>query len=193
MIRRLVAVAAAVAGWVALTRVSEQWGATAEEAVARFPGDEIVPHPHLSATRAVHLPAPPDEVFPWLVQMGSGRAGWYSYDRIDNAGRPSARRIHPEWQEVTAGDSLGSMAGVEFLVAGIDRPHSFVIRLPATSPIAFTLAYRLGATDTGTRLAARVRSRGPGWSGPLLRFLLGPADFVMMRRQLWGLEQRVRS
>lgn len=191
--RRWLAVGAAVGGWVALTRWTERWGATGEEVAARFPGDDLVPGPQLEATRAIDLPAPPEQVFPWLVQMGPGRAGWYSYDWIDNGGTPSARRIHPEWQDVEAGDSLGSMAGVEFLVAEIDGPRSFVIRLPESSAIAFTLAYRLEPAEAGTRLAARVRARGPWWMGPSIRFKLGPADFVMMQRQLRGLRERAKG
>jgi len=53
---------------------------------------------------AVTIEAPPDQVWPWLVQMGWDRGGWYSWDRLDNAGRPSAREVHPEWQDLALGD-----------------------------------------------------------------------------------------
>jgi len=55
---------------------------------------------------AVTIDAPPDQVWPWLVQLGGDRAGWYSWDRLDNAGRPSAREIHPEWQHLAVGDRV---------------------------------------------------------------------------------------
>ncbi len=55
---------------------------------------------------AVTIGAPPDQVWPWLVQMGWDRGGWYSWDRLDNAGRPSARKVHPEWQDLAVGDQL---------------------------------------------------------------------------------------
>ncbi|MEU5261976.1 hypothetical protein [Amycolatopsis sp. NPDC021455] len=55
---------------------------------------------------AVTIEAPPDAVWPWLVQLGGDRAGWYSWDRLDNAGRPSAREVHPEWQALGLGDSV---------------------------------------------------------------------------------------
>ena len=75
------------------------WGATAEEVATIYPGDELVPDADGSVfTMATTLPAPPDKVWPWLVQMGFGRAGWYSWDRLDNAGNPSADRIVPEWR-----------------------------------------------------------------------------------------------
>jgi hypothetical protein len=155
-----------------------------------MPGDELIADPALHATRAIELDAPPDEVFPWLVQMGPRRAGWYSYDWIDNKGQPSARVIHEEWQGIGPGDSLGAMAGIEFLVAERRDPETLVIRLPETSPIAFTVAYRLSPLAEGTRLVVRVRSGGPVWADPFIRFLLGPGDFVMLHRQLLGVRER---
>ncbi len=76
-----------------------------------MPGDSLIPASQLDATRGIEIGAPPESVFPWLVQMGPGRAGWYSYDWIDNAGRPSATVINQEWQSVNEGDSLGSQGG----------------------------------------------------------------------------------
>src|SRR5690606_16683183 len=73
-----------------------RWGATREEANASYPGDDLIAYPTAQSTMAVSLPAPPEEVWPWLVQMGCGRAGWYSWDLLDNGGRPSADRIVPE-------------------------------------------------------------------------------------------------
>lgn len=72
------------------------WGATAEEVSTTYPGDELVPDADSSVfTMATTLPATPEKAWPWLVQMGFGRAGWYSWDRLDNAGIPSADRIVP--------------------------------------------------------------------------------------------------
>jgi proline iminopeptidase len=53
---------------------------------------------------AVTIDAPPHRVWPWLVQLGGDRGGWYSWDHLDNAGRPSAREVHPEWQNLAVGD-----------------------------------------------------------------------------------------
>jgi hypothetical protein len=87
------------------------WGATDEEVAGPFPGADVVPGGHRGATMAVTIDAPPDRVWPWLVQLGGDRAGWYSWDRLDNGGRPSAREIHPEWQDLAVGDPVRYWTG----------------------------------------------------------------------------------
>jgi hypothetical protein len=72
-----------------------RWGATDEGVCRAMPGDGLVPDA-TSTTRAITIAAPPEQVWPWLVQLGYGRAGWYSYDWIDNDNRPSADRILPD-------------------------------------------------------------------------------------------------
>ena len=81
-----------------------RWGATDEEVTGAYPGAELVPHGLRAATMAVTIDAPPDQVWPWLVQLGGDRGGWYSWDRLDNGGRPSATEVHPEWQNLAVGD-----------------------------------------------------------------------------------------
>jgi len=76
-----------------------RWGATDEEVHRAMPGDDLIPGA-ASTTRATAIAAPPDQVWPWLVQIGYGRAGWDSYDWIDNDGRPSADRILPQLQQL---------------------------------------------------------------------------------------------
>jgi hypothetical protein len=83
-----------------------RWGASDEELAGPYPGAELVPGGRRYGAMAVTIGAPPDQVWPWLVQMGWGRGGWYSWDRLDNAGRPSAREVHPEWQDLAVGDQL---------------------------------------------------------------------------------------
>jgi hypothetical protein len=95
--------AAAVYGDVVRPRLVH-WGASDEEVAAPYPGAEIVPNGERGATMAVTVDASPDQVWPWLVQLGGDRAGWYSWDRLDNGGRPSAREVHPEWQGLAVGD-----------------------------------------------------------------------------------------
>ena len=80
------------------------WGATGEEASRPMPGDDRCPRPQLNATRAVTIAARPEDVWPWLVQWGWNRAGFYSYDLLDNLGRPSARQILPQFQHLAVGD-----------------------------------------------------------------------------------------
>jgi len=83
-----------------------RWGATDEEVSGAYPGAGFVPGGERAATMAITIDAPPERVWPWLVQMGWDRGGWYSWDRIDNAGRPSAAEVHPEWQDLAVGDQL---------------------------------------------------------------------------------------
>jgi hypothetical protein len=87
-----------------------RWGATDEELAAPYPHAELVREGKRSPTMAVTIGAPPDQVWPWLVQLGWDRGGWYSWDRLDNAGRPSATEVHPEWQDVAVGDQLSFWA-----------------------------------------------------------------------------------
>lgn len=82
------------------------WGATREELVRRMPGDEVVPCPTFNTTRAVTVGAKPEDIWPWLVQIGFGRGGWYSYDIFDNLGRHSTERIIPAFQHVDVDDLI---------------------------------------------------------------------------------------
>ena len=91
-------------GWL-LPRL-RTWGATAEEVAGPYPGADVVPDGRRGPTMAITIDAPPDQVWPWLVQLGGDRGGWYSWDHLDNAGHPSAREIHPEWQALAPGDQV---------------------------------------------------------------------------------------
>jgi len=82
------------------------WGATEEEVTGPYPGAELVPGGERSGAMAVTIDAPPDQVWPWLVQLGGDRGGWYSWDHLDNAGRPSARAVRPDWQNLAVGDHV---------------------------------------------------------------------------------------
>lgn len=101
----LACIAAAVYGFALRPRLV-RWGASDDEVARVFPGGDLIPHGTRAATMAVTIDAPPGEVWPWLVQMGWGRAGWYSWDRLDNGGRRSATAVHPEWQGLAVGDRL---------------------------------------------------------------------------------------
>jgi hypothetical protein len=171
------------------------WGSTPDEIASALPGDELCPNARIVATRSISLGSPPEQVFPWLRQMGFGRAGWYSYDVLDNLGRRSARKIVDDWQDVSTGDTIPG-GPVEFEAAIVDPPHSLVLRLRSTgrigSRINFTLAYDLRRVMAGTRLVTRARARIDLPGGVLLeRVLLEPGDGIMVRRQLLGLARRV--
>lgn len=168
------------------------WGATADEIAGAVVGDEICAEARTTATRCITLSSPPAEVFPWIRQMGFGRAGWYSYDWLDNLGRRSATSIHPEWQDVVTGSSVPG-GPASFIAAVVDPPRAFVLQFGRPgAPMCFTLAYELRAHPMGTRLVTRMRTRIDLPGGTLVeRGLLGPGDGFMVRRQLRNLAERV--
>ena len=166
------------------------WGATDAEVARRLPSDDLVTRPTFDATRAITLEAPPEQVWPWLVQIGLTRAGWYSYDLLDNLGRPSAREIIPELQNLRPGDIVPmSPDGKQGMaVLSVDAPTSMVWGEPGGT----TWAWQLDETDTGgTRLVTRVRSRYL-WFSPSIAFsmLVEFGDIWMMRRMLLNLRER---
>jgi hypothetical protein len=168
-----------------------RWGATDEELARAMLGDEIVKRPTFNATRAVTIEAQPAETWPWLVQVGCKRAGWYSYDWIDNLGTPSAERIVPELQNLKIGDTVPmSPNGTQGLtVKAIDSNRSM---LWVSKNENCTWAWALYNSDQNhTRLVTRVRMRYR-WLSPWMAFnlLFDPGDYVMMRKMLLGLKRR---
>ena len=173
--------------------IFENWGSTDEEMKEVLPGDGLVSKPAFSATRSITISAPPTGVFPWVAQLGFGRAGWYSYDLIDNFGRKSANTLHPEWAIHSVGDVVPG-GPINFSVSEIDAPNHLVLELSSArrSPrLTFSMAYVLRPAGESTRLISRVRSglRAPLGSA-LLRSTLGPGDGVMLRRQLLSIKER---
>ena len=177
--------------------ILETWGATHEEISSAVVGDDLCPNARIVATRCITIAAPPDAVFPWLRQMGLGRAGWYSYDWIDNLGRKSASGIRPELQSLSAGGILpGGPADFEAVV--VEPPHALVMRLAqkgsASKRINFVLAYELRDDPGGTRLVTRMRARIDAPLGPVIeKLLLAPGDGIMLRRQLLNVARRAAS
>ena len=109
-----------------------RWGATVDEVRWPYPGVEVIRGGRRGATMAVTIDAPPARVWRWLVQMGCDRAGWYSWDRLDNGGTQSAERIHPEWQELKLGDRLKSTpsGSAWFEVAALEPERFLGLRAP---------------------------------------------------------------
>lgn len=168
------------------------WGATAAEVSGPMPGDDLLTRAHFVATRAVSVATPPEKVWPWLVQVGFGRAGFYSYDLLDNLGRPSADSLIPELQHPAVGDLAAPMAEpaddrTAFRVATLEQPHVLVWAKPDS-----TWAWRLASDGAGgTRLVTRLKSRydlSPFL--PVTLILMEVGDFPMMRRMLLGIRER---
>jgi hypothetical protein len=106
--------------------------ATALEKRRPLPVDGLVPKPMFTSTHAITIDAPPERVWPWIAQMGAGRAGWYSWDAIDNGGAPSRTRIVPELQSIARGDIMPAVPGEKdgFVVAAVDPPRDLVLTVP---------------------------------------------------------------
>jgi hypothetical protein len=173
-----------------------QWGATREEVAKSMPGDEVVHAPTFNATRAVTVDASPEDIWPWIVQIGFGRAGWYSYDFLDNLGRHSAERIVPRLQRVEAGDliPLGPGKDSGMRVKGFD-PNCWMLWWDRKIQLT-TWAWTLDPMPDGrTRLVTRVRTR-PSWRHPTTAMwlaLIEIAVFAMMRKCLLGIKRRAEA
>jgi hypothetical protein len=117
----------AVAGYeLAYKPWRHQWDATADEAARPLPGDDLVAEPEFDQTMAVTVDAPVSAIWPWLLQMGYGRGGWYSYDAIDMLGN-SSRVIRPELQDLRVGDIVPFAPGIGFRVDVIERERALVL------------------------------------------------------------------
>ena len=168
-----------------------RWGATDEEVTRPMPGDDLLAGPG-SATRAITIAATPEEIWPWLVQLGYGRAGWYSYDWIDNDFRSSAERVMPELQDLDVGDRILMMPSMGFEVVAIDQPHSLVSRLEDGSTSWCLALYPAG--DGTTRLVSRWRPRFERSVASFLMLLLvEPGTFVMEQKMLRTIRDRVEA
>ncbi len=171
------------------------WGATGVEVRASLPGDDLLADPGILSTRAIRIEAPASAVWPWLVQMGPGRAGAYTYDWIENLlglSMHSADAIIPALQHIAVGDAwrLGSRGPV-LRVALVEPEQALVVRSDDGNWVwAFVLRPAAGAT----RLISRNRIATPGAppiARALTRYLLEPGSLVMERKMLIGIRQRV--
>jgi len=197
--------AAGLAYHTALRPRMNRWGATQTEARRPLPGDELSPDPFLHSTRAITIDAPPYAVWPWIAQVGYGRAGWYSYDWVERlmfAGRyaegHSATWIHPELQDLREGDVVPFGVGVRIPVTAIEPEKYLVIG----KSWAFVLE---DLSDGRTRLL--VRTRGPGWVRaplqriPVLRQIGAAIDYAigeplhhfMERKMMLGVAERAEA
>lgn len=170
------------------------WGSNSTEIAREMPGDDVVTDPSFNATRAVSIQAPPEAIYPWLVQMGVGRGGWYSYDLLDNLARPSATEIMPQHQLIEVGDvvpmSPDGRQGMRVLGFEQDRWLLWWDGLGDS-----TWVWGIEACADGTsRLVSRVRMRYR-WLSPSIAFglLVEFFDLMMMRRAMLGIKSRAEA
>jgi protein-S-isoprenylcysteine O-methyltransferase Ste14 len=164
------------------------WGANRDEIHRSMPGDDSVLSPAFNATRAVTIAAPPEDVWPWIVQIGYKRAGFYSYDNLDNDSVPSANCIIPAYQDLQVGDLI-PMSGALNAQVTVLEPEEFLVMVFQEGPWRNnTWAWGLYEMDDGqTRLVTRLRVRETSRvSWVMLNFL----EIIMMRKCMLGIKDR---
>jgi hypothetical protein len=196
----LVILMLAVLYWFPLRRWFGRWGTTPDDLARVMTGDRFIVNPTHSATHAITVDAPPDDVWPWLVQMGYHRGGLYSYDWLDRLfgilDRPSANIVLPEFQHLAVGDKilLGPGEKQKLMVVALEPSRALVLSYKEHD---FDWVWQFGlypVDNNQTRLVTRGTERVPntvgGW---FFMRVMEPAAFVMTRRMLLGLKQRAEA
>ena len=212
-------VAAAIAYIVAIRPKVRAWGVQPGEGDLPLPGDDLIPDPSAVETRGITINGSPASVWPWLVQMGYERGGWYSYDAMDQK-HPPAERILPEFQSLNAGDILPFGVGSGFRAAVVEPERALVLdldtdlaraqldqaiaegKIPEPSKrtsfpdFAVSWTFFLKPTEDGqTRLIERFRAKAPGNAAAkaVLGEIMGTGIVLMTRKQMLGIKERVES
>jgi hypothetical protein len=195
--------------------------ATPNERRQSLPGDALIPDAAATVIHAITIAATPERIWPWLVQMGAGRAGWYSYDWVDNDGRPSATEIIPNLQHIVPGDVMPSLRGEKrsFIVHAVQPARDLVLVVPVgAGGFMVTWEFFLEPLALGrTRLLVRgrVSAQWPGGAiatpsarprfiervyallARMPRWLMVPAAMfghgIMQARQLRGIKRRAEE
>jgi len=171
-----------------------RWGATDAEVKRSMPGDEIVDKPSFNATRAVTIHAPSQNIYPWIVQMGVSRAGWYSYDLLDNLGRRSADSILPEFQYLQAGDLIPiSPNGKQGMWVRSFKKNKWMLWWDKKGDT--TWAWEIHpAGQNRFRLITRLRVKYRWFSSAILfNLLIEFFDVLMMRKSMLGIKRRAEK
>ena len=197
--------------WAALYHLGRTWGSSCEERERHLPGDELIEHPWLTTDHATSIAAPAEDIWPWLVQMGWNRGGWYTYRWVDRLLFPSnpasSEVILPEWQGLKVGDHVpdGPPETDCFYVIELLEPNKMLVlrswtHLPnslrdAGATMEWTWAFYLEEIDAATaRFHFRVRGNlQSAWLRAVYDAFIVPADFVMGRSLCLGLKNRVES
>lgn len=190
--------AVVVVYWFPVRRWFGRWGATPDEIARAMAGDTVIVDPTHSATHAVTVDARPEDIWPWLVQMGYRRGGLYSYDWLDRLfgilDRPSSDRILPEFQHLAVGDKVPLSPREELTVTAFEPARALALRYVAHG---FEWVWQFGLypldnnrTRLVTRGTERFKKTVAAW---FFMRVMEPAAFIMTRRMLLGLKQRAEA
>lgn len=188
----------AVVGVIALMPWMDRWGATSDEINATYPGDELVPSPRSVYNRVVTVKAAPEEIYPWLVQMGAERGGMYTYSwfetNILRCELINADRIQEEWQSLNEGDKVkmcpGDWGPPAYEVALLETNRAVVLGHQENGRWSDIWQFILVPQGDGTtRLVARGQDTKKGTIWDVIR----PGQFVMERGMLLGIKQRAET
>jgi len=171
-----------------------RWGATDAEVKRAMPGDEIVSKPSFNATRAVTIHAPAQNIYPWIVQMGVTRAGWYSYDLLDNLGRRSAESLLPEHQNIQIGDLIPiSPDGKQGMWVKYFRKNKWMLWWDKKGDTTWIWEIHPEG-ENQFRLITRIRVKYRLFSSAVLFNLLTEFfDILMMRKSMLGIKRRAEK
>jgi len=172
------------------------WGATDAEIAGTFPGDDLLTQPTVNWTHAIDIKAPPEQVWPWIAQMGEGRGGFYSYTFIENivAGKDvyhNANRIVPELQQPAPGDTLiGGMMSTLMI-----EPGQWLLGSAPAGDFGWTWLWSIAPYDTGqTRLVIRMKIQSPPeMNNPIITFVFDAGGFIMERKMMEGIKLRAEG
>lgn len=165
------------------------WGATPDEVARPMVGDGLVKNPTFNATRAVTINAPAERIWPWIVQIGYKKAGFYSWDILDNDGIPSAGRIIPEFQNLKIGDSIPLSEHMDATVVSMELNEHLLLVFESEGAVTWAWAlYKIDANRT--RLINRLRWHA---SSAISQFVLDAFEIVMMRKHLLGIKHRAEA
>ncbi|MGE5462588.1 MAG: hypothetical protein ACM3PS_04495 [Syntrophothermus sp.] len=177
---------------------ADRWGASAQEVSASLQGDELVQSPNIGYTRGISIAASPEQIYPWIVQIGAGKGGWYSYDWFEtNALRCkniNADRIHEEWQDLKVGDKVKMCPDENmppaYVVARMDPDQAIVLgHREGDKWVEVWQFVLVPQRDESTRLVIRSRSEMGGWFWNIMR----PGEFIMMRGMMLGIKERAEG
>lgn len=176
----------------------DRWGATNAEIVTSFTGDELVPSPRITYTRAITIQASPEQIYPWIVQLGAEKGGMYSYSwfetNILRCELINADRIHEEWQNLKVGDPMKMCPGTSgpppYTIAIIEPNHAIVMGHKDQGEWVEVWQFLLVPQEDGTtRLVIRSRNAAQGVLWDVIR----PGEFIMMHGMMLGIKERAEA